>query len=72
MANFVYTGITPAIRQPDVEGLLEDIPNVLAEKIAALAGIPDVGGDGDFDVASDVPYERLMTQTMVMIKKKLK
>ena len=72
MANFQYSGITASIRQYNVEGLLEDIPNVLAEKIATLAGIPDVGGDGDYDVSSDVPYERLMTQTMVMIKKKLK
>jgi hypothetical protein len=72
MANFQYSGITLAIRQPTVEGLLEDIPNVLAEKIADLAGITDVGNDGDFDVTNDVKYERLMTQTMVMIKKKLK
>ena len=69
MANFEYTGITPSIRKPEVEGLLEDIPSTLAEKIATLAGIPDIAGDGDYDVAGDVPYERLMLQSMAVIKK---
>ena len=72
MANFQYSGVTPTLRQADVEGLLENIDEVLAAKIAGLASITDVGDDGDFDVTDDAEYVELITQTQAIIKKKLK
>ncbi len=72
MANFQYSGVTPELRQADVEGLLEKIDEVLAGKIAGLAGISDAGADGDFDVTDDLEYSELMIQTQSVMKKKLK
>lgn len=72
MANFQYSGITSALRQADVEGLLEKIDETLAGKIAGLAGITDVGADGDYDVTDDAEYAELIIQTQAIMKKKLK
>jgi hypothetical protein len=73
MANFAFNtaNITPEIREPAVEGLLQDLPRALADTIGSLVpGVNDVGGE--LHVNDDTEYEILMTQTMVLIKKKLK
>ena len=69
MANFQYTGVTAGLRDAEWEAWLEDISSTTAGVIAGMAGLTDVGSDGDFDVTNDSGYTELLTQTRAFYKK---
>ena len=64
MANFQYTNITGSIRDAAFEARLEKIGADEAAVLAGLAGVTDVGEDGDFDVTSDAAYTELYDQSI--------
>ena len=69
MANFVYTGINPSVRNQEFENRLEKISPEEAAIIAGLASVPDTGADGDFDVTTNSMYNELYAQAKGFWKK---
>lgn len=72
MANFEYGVGIVGDRDAVLEARLEAISAEEAAKIAALAGLTDVGADGDWDVADDAAYAELTVQAISLWRKKLK
>jgi len=69
MAKFDYTGVTAGIRDNDWETWLEAAPQDVANTLAGIVGLTDVGADGDWDVVNDSNYNELLTQTRGFYKK---